>query len=155
MFPLAKTTERPYKYGQIIFKLRLLNNARRISIPKNAMDRDENLCDNNYDKGYKFGIVPDIQVTVSGIFLTFRSFWGHNCRSLWSQTCRSNLSNFEGQSKHQRIPKMQIVKNMSLFLHQCTFTMHRPRVHSTSQWGSQCIRGDGCTSWSTQNIVRF
>ena len=27
-----------------------------------------------------------------------------------------------------------IVKNPSLFLQQCTFTMHRPRVHSISQY---------------------
>ena len=38
------------------------------------MDRDENLCDNNCNKGYKFGIVPDIQVTVSGIFLLSEVF---------------------------------------------------------------------------------
>ena len=71
LFALAKTVERSCKYGQIIFEFRWLNNARRISIPKNAMDRDENLCDNNCKKGYKFGIVPDIQVTVSAIFLDF------------------------------------------------------------------------------------
>ena len=35
------------------------------------------------------------------------------------------------------IPKVKIVKNLSLFLHQCTFTMHRPRVHSKSQWRRQ------------------
>ena len=35
------------------------------------MDRDEDLCDNNCNKGYKFGIVPEIQVTVSSIFLVF------------------------------------------------------------------------------------
>ena len=33
-----------------------------------------------------------------------------------------------------RIPKMRIVKEPSLFLHQCTFTVHRPRLRRKSQW---------------------
>ena len=44
----------------------------------------------------------------------------------------------------------KIVKNHSLLSHQCTLTIHRPMVHITCQWRNKCIRGDGCTSWSTQ-----
>ena len=29
------------------------------------MERDENLCDNNCNSGFKFGPVPEIKVTVS------------------------------------------------------------------------------------------
>ena len=36
-----------------------------------------------------------------------------------------------------RIPKMKIVKDLSLVLLHCTFTMYRQRVHSISQWWSQ------------------
>ena len=28
-----------------------------------------------------------------------------------------------------RIPKVKIVKNLLLFLYQCTFTIHRPRLY--------------------------
>ena len=38
---------------------------------------------------------------------------------------------------HRCVPKVKIVKNPLLFLHQCTFTMHRPRVYSVNQWWSQ------------------
>ena len=46
----------------------------------------------------------------------------------------------------------KIVKNHSLLPHQCTFTIHRPRVHITCQWRNQCTRGDGCNSWSTHRF---
>ena len=35
---------------------------------------------------------------------------------------------------HWRVPNVKIVKNPSLVVLHCTFTMHRPRVHSISQW---------------------
>ena len=44
-----------------------------------------------------------------------------------------------------RIAKVKIVKNPSLFLYQCTFTMLKPRVHNVSQWQSKSIH----------NIVSF
>ena len=50
------------------------------------------------------------------------------------------IINFEIISGKIRIQKLKIVKNPSLFLHQCTFTMHRPRVHSISQWRNQHLR---------------
>ena len=53
------------------------------------------------------------------------------------------------------IPKRKSVKNLSLFLHQCKFTMPRPRVHSVSQWWSQYLKRDGCTAWSNHSIASF
>ena len=37
----------------------------------------------------------------------------------------------------KHISKVIIVQNTLLFLHRCTFTMHRPREYSISQWWSQ------------------
>ena len=43
-----------------------------------------------------------------------------------------------------RILKVKIVKNLSLFLHQCTFKMHRPKLYSISQChGEASIKGTG------------
>ena len=39
--------------------------------------------------------------------------------------------------------KMKIVKNPSLVLLHCIFTMYGLKVHSTSQWWSLCIKEDG------------
>ena len=56
---------------------------------------------------------------------------------------------------HRCVPKVKIVKNPLLFLHQCTFTMHRPRVYSANQWWSQQQRQRGCTSWAIHCIASF
>ena len=42
------------------------------------------------------------------------------------ETCRQDTDT-------KRIPKVNIVKNPSLFLHQYTFTMHRTRAHGVRQ----------------------
>ena len=45
-----------------------------------------------------------------------------------------SFKNYSLSSLHIRIPKLNIVKSPSLFLHQCTITTHRPRVYSIGQW---------------------
>ena len=45
----------------------------------------------------------------------------------------TSLAGIKNLAYTWRIPKVKIFKNLSLFLHHCIFTMHRPRVHSISQ----------------------
>ena len=37
-----------------------------------------------------------------------------------------------------RIPNLKIVKNVSLVMLDCIFTMYSARVYSISQWGNLC-----------------
>ena len=53
---------------------------------------------------------------------------GDQVTKFYSYSPSLSTSRFAG-----RIPNVKMVKIPSLFLHQCTFTMHRPRVHSIRQ----------------------
>ena len=53
------------------------------------------------------------------------------------------------------LPKVKKVKNRSPYLHQCTFTMYRPRIHRTSQCWNKWIKGGVHASWANYSIVIF
>ena len=95
-------------------------------------------------RAWKPGLINNCWTPNDTVFLSHISLY---FQIHLNQIYQSVLNTIERQ-----ITKLKIVKNPLLFLHQCTFTMHRPRV-PISQWGSKCIKGDGCTSLSTELLM--
>ena len=78
---------------------------------------------------------------------------------------KHNLCNFVADGKNLRFgsiqecnclfSKMNLVKNPSVNLHQCTFTMYRPKVYKHKSMVKSALKGEGCTSSSIHSIARF
>ena len=73
------------------------------------------------------------------LFLIFKF-----CRLAWFEKCSKNVSQFGSQC----VLKVEIVKNLSLVLYPCTFTMHRPRAHR-----KPAKKGEGYTFGSINRIA--
>ena len=100
-------------------------------------------CDKNYQYLCFYGCVGN------------HVHWENYDRSVYSLSILNNLLFeilFSPWFLH-RTPKVKWIRNPSLFLQQCAFTMHRPSVHSITQWWSHHTKEDGCTSWSIHSIA--